>query len=117
MICKETYQGCPIYWGAPYSGRKPAWFTTDNPWGFGQNGYKTIAEARQAIDANIEQECRAESEKRKEKILSGAIRAERDGDTVTLYYAQDRTERMSIWQFRSKVFEIEEREGRDVVFI
>lgn len=101
---KENYRNQGIYWDGGYN--------LD-----GSGHYRTIGEARAAVDRMHEQTAKRESQEKSQKIADGAIVCERQGDSVTVNYPDGTREEMTIRQFRQRVFEIEDKYNRETVFV
>jgi hypothetical protein len=100
---KECYRNQSIFWDGAYN--------LD-----GSGSYRTIGEARAAVDRMHEQTSKREAQEKEAKIAGGAIVCERQGDTVFVNYPDGTREEMTIRQFRQRVFKIEDQYGLETVF-
>lgn len=80
----------------------------------GDGSFATIADARSSIDKHVEEQHKREYQAALDKVASGAIRADRIGDMVTVQLPTG-TITVSIREYRNNVFLWEEKFDRDIV--
>lgn len=103
-IFKCIYRSQGIYWDGSYN--------LD-----GQGSYRTLAEAKLAIDNHIESCRNRESAEHVAKVSSGEfILAHRDGDSVRLELPEGE-KTITIREYRQTVFDMEDRYGKSFLFV
>jgi hypothetical protein len=102
-VFKEVHNGDGIYWDGTYNVE-------------GVGSYSSIAEARQAIDDKRKRQQDRELAEKLARIDAGrAVKAERAGDTVTVFCNPPRT--MTIREYRQRVFDMEDEFGKEIVVL
>jgi hypothetical protein len=100
-IFKGVHNGQGIYWGGTY-----------NVEGNGQ--YATMAQAKSAIDEQAAKWKAKEHADDLARIEAGAIRAVRQGETVTVHLKAGPLE-LTLRQYRNQVFDLEDQHGEIVL--
>ena len=101
---KEVYRNQGIYWAGSYN--------LD-----GSGDYRTLGEARAAVDRMHLETAKREQAEKESKVASGAIVCQRVGDSVTVNYPDKPAEVMTIRQFRQRVWDIESAYDLDTVIV
>lgn len=101
---KECYRSQSIFWNGSYN--------LD-----GSGDYRTIGEARRAVDLMWSMREQTEREEIARKLANGAIPVSRNGESVHMTLPDGTSQTMTIRQFRQSVFQIEEQWDRETVFV
>ena len=98
---KELYRGEGIYWRSTYNVE-------------GRGDYRTLEEARAAIDAYWTERAARLLDAEDARLVAGSILAVRKGDSITVNFPEGpRT--MSMREYRTTVFQLEEQYATDFV--